>query len=87
MNTYNYTEDEVKAEMRREFAKSSMSQVAREKGISVSFLSDIVNDRPGTWVSEAVAQAFGFVREVTTEVTFRKASEGPVAQSDRATVS
>lgn len=72
MNTYNYTEDEVKAEMRREFAASSMSQVAREKGLSVSHLSDIVNGRQG--VSEAVALAFGFVREVAVEVTFRKSA-------------
>jgi transcriptional regulator with XRE-family HTH domain len=67
-----YTEDDVREDMRREFAKSSMSQVARDKSLSVSYLSDVLTGRQG--VSDTIAKAFGFLREVTTEVTFRKAS-------------
>lgn len=66
-----YTQDDVKEEIRKQFADSSMSQVARDKGISVSHLSDILTGRQG--VSENVAAAFGFTREVTTEVKFRRA--------------
>jgi plasmid maintenance system antidote protein VapI len=67
-----YTEDDVKEEMRKQFANSSMRQIARDLELSASHLSDILSGRQA--VTETVARAFGFIREVTTEVTFRKAS-------------
>ena len=67
-----YTQDDVKEEMRRHFAKSSMCQVAREKGLHYPHLSDVLRGRKN--VSDTVAAAFGFIKEVTTVVTFRKAS-------------
>lgn len=67
-----YTKEDVLAEIEREIAKSSLRQVARDKSISPSQLSDTRTGRVP--ISEMVALAFGFQRFETTEVTFRKAS-------------
>lgn len=67
-----YTTEDVLKVIRTEIEKSSYRKLAAAKGISLGSLTDVVSGRNG--ISEAIAEAFGFVREVTTEVTFRKAS-------------
>jgi hypothetical protein len=67
-----YDTEHVMSVIREELGKSSFRRLAAEKGVSSSFLADVVYGR--TPISESLAQAFGFIREVTTEVTFRKAS-------------
>jgi hypothetical protein len=67
-----YTTEDVLKVIRAEIEKSSYRKLAAEKGISLGSLADVVSERTG--ISETVAGAFGFVREVTTEVKFRKAS-------------
>lgn len=65
-----FTQDDVRDVIRKEVEQSSMTEVAARIGISISLLSYILSgDRS---VSEAVAEAFGFEREVTTTVIFRK---------------
>lgn len=66
-----YTKDEVLEVIEREIKQSSLRQVAREKGLSGAYLSDITLGKRG--ISEKVAAVFGFTREVVTRVTFRKA--------------
>jgi hypothetical protein len=65
-----YTKEDVLAEIEREIGKSSLRQVARDKGISPSQLSDSRTGRVP--ISEAIALVFGYERHETTEVTFRK---------------
>jgi hypothetical protein len=67
-----YTADDVLTVIKSEVEKSSYRKVAAEKEISLGSLADVLSGRSG--ISESIAAAFGFVREVTTEVTFRKAS-------------
>jgi hypothetical protein len=70
--TKTYKTDDVLAVIRAEVERSSFRKLAAEKGISLGSLADVVSGRSG--ISETIAEAFGFVREVTTEVKFRKAS-------------
>jgi len=56
----------------KEISRSSLRAVSRLKGISSSVLSDVRLGNIG--ISESVALAFGFVREITTDIKFRKAS-------------
>jgi hypothetical protein len=77
-----YTTEDVLAQIEIEIGKSSLRQVARDKEISPSQLSDTRTGRVP--ISEAMARAFGFERHETTEVTFRKSKLEPVAQLDRA---
>lgn len=67
-----YSKDDVLKAIESEIGKSTLRQVAREKGISCAYLSDVTLGKRG--ISENVAAAFGFIREVVTEVRFRKAS-------------
>jgi len=67
-----YTSDEVLRVIRAEVKRSSYRKLAAEKGISLGSLADVMSGRSG--ISESIAQSFGFIREVTTEVRFRKAS-------------
>ncbi len=67
-----YTSEDVLTVIRNEVKRSSYRKLAAEKGISLGSLADVLSGR--TAISESVAEAFGFVREVTTEVRFRKAS-------------
>lgn len=67
-----YTTEDVLKVIKAEVEKSSYRKVAAEKEISLGSLADVLSGRKG--ISESIAEAFGFVREVTTEVTFRKAS-------------
>ena len=65
-----FTQDDVLAVIRKEVDGSSMTAVASRIGVSVSLLSYILSGDRG--VSDAIAEAFGFEREVTTKVIFRK---------------
>lgn len=67
-----YTQDDVLGVIHKEIAGSSLRKVAQGKGFSAAYLSDVTTGKLG--VSENLAAAFGFIREVTTEVRFRKAS-------------
>lgn len=67
-----YTTEDVLKVIRYEVEKSSYRKLATEKGLSLGHLADVLSGRTG--ISETVAAAFGFVREVTTEIKFRKAS-------------
>lgn len=70
--TKTYTTDDVLKMIKAEVEKSSYRKVAAEKEVSLGSLADVLSGRSG--ISESMAAAFGFIREVTTEVTFRKAS-------------
>lgn len=65
-----FTEEEVKSAIWAEVNKSSLRKTAVRSGFSAAFLSDILRGNRG--VSENVAKAFGFEREIITEVVFRK---------------
>lgn len=65
-----FTQDDVRAVIREEVDRSSMTEVAGRIGVSIALLSYILSGDRG--VSDAVAEAFGFEREVTTTVVFRK---------------
>lgn len=65
-----FTHDQVLAVIRKEVDGSSMTAVAARIGVSTPFLSDILAGK--RLVSETVAKAFGFEREVTTTMVFRK---------------
>ena len=65
-----YTTEDVLKVIRAELEKSSYRKLAAEKGLSLGHLADVLSERTG--ISETVASAFGFVREVTTEIKFRK---------------
>jgi hypothetical protein len=67
-----YTTEDVLTVIRAEVEKSSYRKLAAEKSLSLGQLADVLSGRTG--ISEKIASAFGFVREVTTEVKFRKAS-------------
>lgn len=68
MKTYD-TEDVVEA-IRKRTQATSLRQTARELGLSAPYLGDILLGRRA--VSETVAEAFGFRREVITEHKFTK---------------
>lgn len=53
----------------KEIAKSSLRKVAKSKSISPAYLSDVRRGNLG--ISENLALAFGYIREVYTEVRFR----------------
>lgn len=63
-----FTKEDVIAEIKKEIAKSSQRKVAKAKGISNPYLSDVINGHRG--ISENLAEAFGFARQVYTEVRF-----------------
>lgn len=65
-----FTQDDVLAIIRKEVDASSMTATAAKIGVSISLLSYILSGERA--VSDAVAEAFGFEREVTTTVVFRK---------------
>lgn len=67
-----YTQTEVLAVIAQEAEETSVRAVARRLGMNAGYISDILLGRRG--ISEAVAEAFGFEREIVTEVRFRKAS-------------
>lgn len=67
-----FTQDDVLAVIRVRTEATSIRAVARELGLSAAYLSDILLGRRA--VSETVAEAFGFQREIVTEIRFRKAS-------------
>lgn len=65
-----FTQDEVLAVIRKEVDETSMTKVAARIGVSLALLSYVLSgDRA---VSDSLAEAFGFEREVTTKVIFRK---------------
>ena len=67
-----FTQDDVLAIIRKEVEASSLRQTALRIGVSAPFLSDVL--RGNRLISETVAEAFGFTREMetVTTVTFRK---------------
>lgn len=65
-----FTQDDVRAVIRKEADETSMTKIALRIGVSVSLLSYILSGERG--VSDAVAEAFGFEREIVTQVIFRK---------------
>lgn len=67
-----YTQEEVLGVIRALTEASTLRQVARDVGFSAAHISDVLSGKRG--VSEAIAAAFGFEREVLTEVRFRRAS-------------
>lgn len=66
------TQDDVLEAIRKETAKSSLRKVAIDIEVSAAFLSDVLRGRRD--VSDKVAEAFGFIREVriTKQVVFRR---------------
>lgn len=69
-----YSTEDVLRVIRREIAKSSLRQVARDKGLSAAILSKITTGNRG--ISQSVALAFGFSRVVQTVVRFYKSGPG-----------
>jgi transcriptional regulator with XRE-family HTH domain len=65
-----YSADDVVDIIRKRTKESSLRQTARDLGLSASYLSDILLGRRD--VSETVAEAFGYKREVVTEHKFTK---------------
>lgn len=65
-----YTQDEVLAAIRKVVDESSLRQTAERIGVSAGYLSDVLNSNRA--VSDAIADAFGFEREIVTEIIFRK---------------
>ena len=65
-----FTEEEVKSVIWAETNRTSLRKTALRSGFSAPFLSDILRGNRG--VSENVAKAFGFEREIITQVIFRK---------------
>ena len=65
-----YTNEDVVEVIRKRTAETSLRQTARELGLSPSYLSDIVLGR--RFVSDSVAEAFGYKREVVVEHKFTK---------------
>lgn len=72
-----YTTEDVLKVIRWELDNSSYRKLAAQKGVSVGSLADVVSGRMP--ISENLAEAFGFSREVTTEVRFRKLAIQEVA--------
>jgi hypothetical protein len=67
-----YTQEDVVEAIRKEIAASSLRSVAASKGFSAPLISDMTLGKRN--VSERVARAFGFIRElkVTKQIKFRK---------------
>ena len=64
-----FTQDDVLAVIRKEVEASSLRKTAERIGVSAPFLSDVL--RGNRLISETVAEAFGFVREMETVTTVR----------------
>lgn len=65
-----YTREDVVAAIQKEIDKTSLRQTAKRIGISAGYLSDVL--KGNRHVSETMAGAFGFTREVVTQFVFRK---------------
>jgi transcriptional regulator with XRE-family HTH domain len=65
-----YTQDDVLADIRKVAERSSLRQTAERIGVSAAYLSDILAGNRA--VSDTIAEAFGYEREIVTEVIFRK---------------
>jgi len=65
-----YTQEDVLADIRKAVEESSLRKTAERIGVSAGYLSDILNDNRA--VSDSIAEAFGYEREIVTKVTFRK---------------
>ena len=66
----NLTEQDVLQAIRKEIEASSLRKVAERVGVDPANLSRMLNGE--RTVSDSVAEAFGFEREVTTKIVFRK---------------
>lgn len=64
-----YTQEDVLTIIRKEVAASSLRRTAQRIGISAMFLSHVLNNKKA--ISDSVAEAFGFEREVIKSTTFR----------------
>jgi len=67
-----FTEDDVLADIRKETEATSLRQTADRIACSPGYLSDILNGNRA--VSDSIAAAFGYEREIVTKVIFRKAA-------------
>lgn len=65
-----FTQEDVLKAIRAEVEQSSLRQTAQRIGVGASFLSDVL--RGSRLISETVAKAYGFEREVQTTIRFRK---------------
>jgi DNA-binding transcriptional regulator YdaS (Cro superfamily) len=65
-----YSQEDVIQAMREEVRRTSLVAVADRIGVSSAYLVDVRTGRRP--VSEKLARAFGFEREIITEVIFRK---------------
>ena len=65
-----YTQDDVLGTIREAVNESSLRQTAERIGVSAAYIGDILAGNRG--VSETIADAFGYEREIVTEVIFRK---------------
>jgi len=66
----NLTEQDVLEAIRKEIEDSSLRKVAERVGVDAANLCRMLNGE--RVISDSVADAFGFEREVTTKVIFRK---------------
>ena len=57
-----YTHSEVLQELRKRVELSSQTSVARELGITISMVNDLVRERRD--ISERIAEALGYTREM-----------------------
>jgi len=67
-----YTEDDVLADIRKVIEGSSLRQTAERIACSPGYLSDILAGNRA--VSDSIASAFGYKREIVTKIIFRKAA-------------
>jgi plasmid maintenance system antidote protein VapI len=67
-----YTQDDVLADIRKVVEASSLRQTAERINVSAAYLSDVLAGNRG--VSDNMAAAFGYTREIVTKVIFRKAA-------------
>jgi hypothetical protein len=65
-----YSNEEVISHIHAECNKTSLRNTAARKGVSPAYLSDVI--RGNRQISERVAEAFGFERDVVTKVIFRR---------------
>ena len=67
-----FTQEDVVADIRKAVEATSVRQTAASIGVSAAYISDILNGNRG--ISDAIAEAFGYEREIVTKVTFRKSA-------------
>lgn len=65
-----FTADEVLEVLRERIKQASVRKVAEEIGVSSPYLYDILHGNRA--ISDTVAIALGYEREIVTEVSFRK---------------